>query len=73
MRVEKNPKTFAYRVPRGDYNYLQCVNRLKTQISRVLFLEICVSFKNYPRMNDQKKTTIFVGPHFISIGIALSQ
>ena len=24
MRVEKNPKAFAYRVPIGDYNYLQC-------------------------------------------------
>ena len=24
MRVEKKPKAFAYRVPIGDYNYLQC-------------------------------------------------
>ena len=24
MRVEKNPKAFAYRVPIWDYNYLQC-------------------------------------------------
>ena len=24
MRVKKNPKAFAYRVPIGDYNYLQC-------------------------------------------------
>ena len=24
MWVEKNPKAFAYRVPIGDYNYLQC-------------------------------------------------
>ena len=25
MRVENNNKAFAYRVPIGDYNYLQCV------------------------------------------------
>jgi hypothetical protein len=25
MRVEKKPKAFAYRVPIGDYNYLQWV------------------------------------------------
>ena len=24
MRVQKNNKAFAYRVPIGDYNYLQC-------------------------------------------------
>ena len=24
MRVENNNKAFAYRVPLGDYNYLQC-------------------------------------------------
>ena len=24
MRVEKKNKAFAYRVPIGDYNYLQC-------------------------------------------------
>jgi hypothetical protein len=24
MRVEKTNKAFAYRVPIGDYNYLQC-------------------------------------------------
>ena len=24
MRVEKKPKAFAYRVPIGDYNYLEC-------------------------------------------------
>ena len=24
MRVEKKTKAFAYRVPIGDYNYLQC-------------------------------------------------
>ena len=24
MRVQKKPKAFAYRVPIGDYNYLQC-------------------------------------------------
>ena len=26
MRVQKKPKAFAYRVPIGDYNYLQCVH-----------------------------------------------
>ena len=26
MRVEKKSKAFAYRVPIGDYNYLQCIN-----------------------------------------------
>ena len=25
MRVEKKNKAFAYRVPIGDYNYLQCI------------------------------------------------
>ena len=25
MRVEKKNKAFAYRVPIGDYKYLQCV------------------------------------------------
>ena len=25
MRVQKKHKAFAYRVPIGDYNYLQCV------------------------------------------------
>ena len=25
MRVENNNKAFAYRVPIGDYNYLQCI------------------------------------------------
>ena len=25
MRVQKKNKAFAYRVPIGDYNYLQCV------------------------------------------------
>ena len=25
MRVEKQNKAFAYRVPIGDYNYLQCM------------------------------------------------
>ena len=25
MRVQKKPKAFAYRVPIGDYNYLQCM------------------------------------------------
>ena len=24
MLVQKKPKAFAYRVPIGDYNYLQC-------------------------------------------------
>ena len=28
MRVEKQNKAFAYRVPIGDYNYLQCVLKL---------------------------------------------
>ena len=26
MRVEKNPKAFAYRVPIRDYDYLQCMS-----------------------------------------------
>ena len=26
MRVEKKNKAFAYRVPIGDYNYLQCID-----------------------------------------------
>ena len=26
MRVQKTHKAFAYRVPIGDYNYLQCTN-----------------------------------------------
>ena len=25
MQVEKTNKAFAYRVPKGDYNYLQCI------------------------------------------------
>ena len=25
MRMEKKNKAFAYRVPIGDYNYLQCI------------------------------------------------
>ena len=36
MRVEKNPKAFAYRVPIGDYNYLQCgpiLENLETKLS----------------------------------------
>ena len=28
MRVEKKHKAFAYRVPIGDYNYLQCETAL---------------------------------------------
>ena len=28
MRVEKKHKAFAYRVPIGDYNYLQCTVRV---------------------------------------------
>ena len=31
MRVQKKNKAFAYRVPIGDYNYLQC--RLPTEDS----------------------------------------
>ena len=30
MRVEKKHKAFAYRVPIGDYNYLQCTLQLRT-------------------------------------------
>ena len=29
MRVEKKNKAFAYRVPIGDYNYLQCTTKVK--------------------------------------------
>ena len=29
MRVQKNNKAFAYRVPIGDYNYLQCELEIK--------------------------------------------
>ena len=35
MRVQKINKAFAYRVPIGDYNYLQCRPQLK-QVTKML-------------------------------------
>ena len=34
MRVQKNNKAFAYRVPIGDYDYLQCVSFHLTSASK---------------------------------------
>ena len=31
MGGEKNPKAFAYKVPIGDYNYLQCMTMTMTK------------------------------------------
>ena len=42
-----------------------------TQISRAFLTNFC-KIQKLSKMKDQKNT-IFVGPHFISIGIALSQ
>ena len=47
MRVEKKPKAFAYRVPIGDYNYLQC-NLAYQGTPRLILLMLIRHQKQFP-------------------------
>ena len=50
MRVEKKNKAFAYRVPIGDYNYLQCREKIAKMGPFALFLNLIMNMvKKYYR------------------------
>ena len=53
MRVEKNNKALAYRVPIGDYNYLQCL--LTNELQSKFTTNVAPKQKSTKRLQNNKK------------------
>ena len=53
MRVERKNKAFAYRVPIGDYNYLQCTLPHNLCIMTLLRTLVVLLSKNILKSNKK--------------------
>ena len=62
MWVENNNKAFAYRVPIGDYNYLQCILRghsYRKEIPRLISEGPILSHNRFPEQTNEHRIHSF--------------